>query len=144
MAKDERKIDTAIRNIAQKKEVAVSTLFKLFNKIGKKRDFKITRIQEEPFFRIDDYAERAMWLEFHKFRNGSKAFVLKFHKNLFRKGFISEGYFESEFLVDITIFGALMKVLNVLYKDEMGEDDIYLTVDVDGLFDKLQLLGLIV
>jgi hypothetical protein len=94
--------------------------------------FSIKEIETSPYYEIDYKQKGCIIVKLHTHENGYQQFVLKFHDEILKEGFITEEttkyFFEKEF--EISYF--IMECLNELFKIKKGGILGYISVDDDG------------
>lgn len=94
--------------------------------------FTVNEIKESPFYEIKYKNETYVTVKFHTHENGYQQFVLKFHDEILKEGFITEESNNYFFKKEIEVSSFVMECLNEMYKIKKGGTFGYLSINDDG------------
>jgi len=82
------------------------------NELIKEGGCEVKELKTSPFYEVIYKEEKSVWAEYQKADNGYEHFVLKFHKNFLKQGWISEETLTHQFEKDLGYAAAVMRCLN--------------------------------
>ncbi len=130
-----------MKELNEKQQQAYKTLLNILQQKGKQyvytqgqniEWFTVKEINEAPYFEIKYIYESYVMVKLHTHENGYQQFVLKFHDEILKEGFITEEinnyFFKKEFEVSTFV----MECLNEMYQIKQGGILGHLSINDDG------------
>ncbi len=94
--------------------------------------FTINEIEQSPFYEIKYKNETYVTVKFHTHENGYQQFVLKFHDEILKEGFITEESNNYFFKKEFEVSSFVMECLNEMFKIKRDGRFGYLSINDDG------------